>query len=115
MSRSELVQVVPAGECRMFIARCPYQLGQCVKLEINTEQGRQLLVMSIQVGSVEQLLGSGVPVELLASAPLQLDRQRASDSLVVLLQNDQAIDTIAEVVAEFVPVEALTLAKERLH
>lgn len=109
----ECSRTVPAHGTAAFSFAPPHEFAQCVGLSVASSPA--LLVASITIAGVEQLLGEGLPAEFLATAPLQLDRQRATDELCVTLQNDGDADTVAVVTVEFVPVEAMMLSKGTLH
>lgn len=106
---------VPAHGSVVFPFQSPHPFAQCVSIGVGAPAGAELSVASITVAGVEQLLGEGLPASFLAGSPLQLDRQRASDWLCVVIQNDGEHEIATEVTIEFVPVEAMTLRKQTLH
>lgn len=92
-----------------------FPVAQCVAVYIGSERGAELSVASITIAGVEQLLGDGVPASFFQEVPVQFDRQTSAVPLIVTLQNDGHSPASAEVVVEFMPLEALTLSKARLH
>jgi hypothetical protein len=97
-----IAALVRAGSSAAFHFRSKYSSARCIGIRVAVEAAG-LLVSSVTVEGEEQLLGAGMPAELLGTEPVYWDRQKADGpGLVLTLENYGADDVHAGVACEFV-------------